>query len=284
MASAPPSFDDQLRVALGDGEVLRRLDTALKTLRRRDVDVDALLRLRADVDAVAAALRRVAEKVDEAEAAEAQQQPFGDVWWNRTSRELRDLDGSPFRARWTATWVEVLSAARYDRADQLANLAHEAPDEQQVRGAMQEVSSAFVTERRAAALPALVHLVDRKGPVPVASAVPLLVLASRLHLRVTGDTVAALFAARQADARSGEADLTGRPDTGPLALAALAEVHLERGELDAAAEVLDRTRSHPATIADPLIVGGLLAERCGNWRLVDALYDEAVEREGARAA
>ena len=284
MPPAPRSVNDQLGVALGDGTVLDRLGSALKTLRRRrDLDVDALLRLRADVDTVAAALREVADRIDEAEAAEASRQPFGDAWWNRTSRELRDVSGSRFRALWTARWVEALSGARYDRADQLADLARENPDEQRVRGSMREISSAFVTHRRAAALPALVRLADRKGPVPAASAVPLLVLLSRLHLRVTGDTAAALFAARQADARGGEADLAVLPDAVPLALAALAEAHLERGELDAATEVLDRTRSLPATIADPLIVGGVLAQRRGNWRLADALYDEAVEREGERA-
>lgn len=282
MAESIGSLDELLRRELT--EAVRALPESgplaaalRKSLRRPEVTLDTVAQLRADAEAIAALLGGVADRVGTAERAQAAQDPFGPAWWSATRRLLAaQVDDVRYRQLWATTWAEALAADRYDRADQLADLALRSDD--RVRERMREVTTAFTTGRRADALPALAGLAG--DGLTAAVTVSVTVLRARIHLRVTGDTSAAEHAARDA-VSAAESD---GPDALGLALAVLAETHLERGETDLAEQALDRTRQLRAAVADPLVVAGTLAERRGAWRQADELYDEAGERAGERAA
>ncbi len=250
--------------------------TVLRSLKRRreyDAVITQLLILRRELAEIGRVLGDCADRLLEAERAEAKRTPGGSVWANQLRREVAvavATDASDLTAVLARAWLEALRWGELDLAVDLCrgeSLPAKARDTADDLGA---VAQALRSSRPVDALDPLERLVERAdGGLEVAAPLGLLRVRLLLEEFSNRQTLREFSTGLRRRTASGEWEHYG--------LAALAEDQLaNEGPEEALATLVQATRSRGA---DAWVLRGEACERLGRWAEADEAYDEALEAD-----
>ncbi|CRK59244.1 hypothetical protein [Alloactinosynnema sp. L-07] len=283
----------ELEAALADGRArleklkLSRLGEhsaklALKLFEGRDPEsaLNSIQNLRAELGQIDTVLKEVYERGLAAEHREAELHPFEDAWIAVRRRGLAaTADAQAWRYEWLGTWSKALAALRFTAADAIAQTDNPYEDVSPLRACLLSVSRDLEAEDWERAVGSA-EVVLRTGNAQPGLDARLRVLKCRLLRRYLDDLDAAEIEATHAMARTddGDAELRG------LAIAAVAEIHLDRANWDQVHKLTDDVLVREVGVADPLIAAGRLAEAEGRFSEARDCYDAVALRFGATAS
>lgn len=237
--------------------------------------------LHRDLDRMSAVVADCAERLRTVENEEATSQPGGGAWWGiRTRRLLAALESAEPTAvdLWVHTWMEGVERGDWARAAEMVELGR-GRFSGTVSTALTTITGALETSEPARALEPVEELVALGVGGPETQ-VRLGLLRVRILVSEFSDRERVREAATAAEA-SAMQPRTTQPGTTrqSLALAALAEVQLANGTIDAARSTVQRAISVSEASTDALILRGEVDERDGSWAAADRAYDAALAND-----
>jgi tetratricopeptide (TPR) repeat protein len=274
----------ELAAALADGQT--RLDELGLLLKGRDPEhvLDSIERLRTELRRIDDVLAKIYSRGISAEREEGDRLPFGAAWITVARRRLAVVtNAAAWQDEWLATWSKALAARRFETADAVANIDNNIDDTDPDVATLRPHLLSITRDLGSADWRNAVASVDRVLSTGIAQTAPdtrLRVLKSRVLRRWLDDLDDAEAAAMQAMDRTASAD----PELHDLAIAAVAEIRLDREEWDdvrvLTKDVLERDVGAP----DLLIAAGRLAEAEARFTDARDCYDAAALRFGRTAA